>query len=82
MRTWNAGATIASLTDIDFAPAGGYARTSLIAQPGRGYVFQMTEGSLFAYGAVRVVALGPEYVILDWSYQSDRGNPELVRMAR
>jgi hypothetical protein len=79
LRTWNSGAVIANLSDIDFAPLGGYARTPLTALPGHGYVFQTTEGSLFAYGAVRVVALGPEYVILDWSYQSDIGNPELVR---
>lgn len=83
LRTYNNGAVISSLTDIDFAPLGGYARTALIAQPGRGYVFQMTEADgFFRYGAVRVVALGPEYVVLDWSYQPDHGNPELVRMFR
>lgn len=79
LRTWSS-ATISDLTDIDIAPQGPYGRTSLQAVPGRGYVFEMQEADGFPrYGAVRVVALGPEYVILDWSYQTDRGNPELVR---
>ena len=73
-------AVITSLTDIDIAPATGYSRTSLIAQPGRGYVFRMNENDgFYRYGAVRVVAVGPDYVIFDWSYQPDRGNPELLR---
>ena len=36
----------------------------------------------YRYGAVRVVAVGPDYVIFDWSYQPDRGNPELLRVSR
>jgi hypothetical protein len=30
------------------------------------------------YGAIRVTAVGPNYIIFDWSYQTDPGNPELV----
>jgi hypothetical protein len=71
---------IADLTTIDIAPAGGYARTSLVATPRFGYVFEMNEGDgFYRYGAIRVTALGPDYVIFDWSYQTDRGNPELIR---
>lgn len=74
---------ITDLTDIDIAPLGGYARTALLAQPGRGYVFQMSESDgFFRYGSLRVVALGPEYVIFDWAYQPDPGNPELLRTTR
>jgi hypothetical protein len=73
-------APITDLTDIDFAPANGYARTPLLAQPGRGYVFQMSEpDGFFRYGSLRVLALGPDYVIFDWAYQPDPGNPELLR---
>jgi len=74
---------IHDLTEIDIAPVGGYARTALIAQPRYGYVFQMNEGDgFYRYGAIRIAALGTNYVIFDWSYQTDRGNPELVRTAR
>ena len=74
---------IQDLTAIDIAPAGGYARSALPAEPRFGYVFQMNEGDgFYRYGAIRVVALGTDYVIFDWSYQTDRGNPELVRIVR
>jgi hypothetical protein len=79
LRFYGTG-NVTDLTDIDIAPASGYARTALLAQPGRGYVFQMSEADGFMrYGGLRVVALGPEYVIFDWSYQTDPGNPELIR---
>jgi hypothetical protein len=30
------------------------------------------------YGAVRVSHVGTDFLILDWSYQTDPGNPELT----
>lgn len=72
---------IADLTSIDFAPNGGYARTALAAQPMWGYVFQMISGQFYVYGAIRITAVGTNYIIFDWSYQTDPGNPELIRMA-
>jgi hypothetical protein len=69
---------IEDLTSIDIAPVSGYARAPLVAVPRFGYVFQMVEGDPFArYGAIRVTAVGSDYVIFDWSYQTDPGNPEL-----
>ena len=74
---------IASLTDIDIAPPSGYARAQVSAVPLWGYVFRMDEGgSFYQYGAIRVSAVGTNYVIFDWAYQTDPGNPELVRIAR
>jgi len=73
---------IASLTDIDIAPAGGYTRDQISAVPLWGYVFQMVEGAFYRYGSIRVSAVGPTYVIFDWAYQTDPGNPELSRIAR
>jgi hypothetical protein len=68
------------LTDIDIAPLGGYARTPLDATVRYGYVFEMTEpDGYYRYGAIRVIAVGTDYVVFDWSYQTDRGNPELLR---
>jgi len=73
---------IDALTSIDYAPSQGYGTTGLQALPGWGYVFQMDDGgAYFMYGGIRVSAVGPNYVIFDWSYQTDPGNPELVRMA-
>jgi hypothetical protein len=73
---------VADLTSIGYAPNGNYDRGGYQALPSWGYVFQTTEGAYYQYGAVRVTAVGPDYVILDWSYQTDPGNPELVRVRR
>jgi hypothetical protein len=73
-----ASTPIGDLTDIDFAPAGGYSRAMIQAAPGFGYVFQIIEGSILRYGALRVTHVGRDYLIFDWSLQTDPGNPELV----
>ena len=68
------------LTSIDYAPVSGYAATAVQARPGFGYVFQMDGGDgFFRYGALRVSAVGTDYIIVDWAFQTDPGNPELVR---
>jgi len=72
-------APIGDLTDIDYAPASGYATTQLQAKIGYGYVFQIVKGATVRYAGLRVTALGPGYVIFDWSFQTDPGNPELLR---
>jgi hypothetical protein len=69
------------LTSIDYAPATGYANTALQALPGDGYVFQIVSGGMIRYGAVRVTHVGRTFLILDWSFQTAAGNPELVRGA-
>ena len=69
---------VADLTAIDFAPVGGYARDSVLARPGFGYVFEIVDGSALHYGALRLTHVGRQYVIFDWSVQTDPGNPELV----
>ncbi len=69
---------VADLTSIDVAPTTGYARGALDAVPGSGYVFQMPGPDGFArYGAIRPQHVGQTFVIVDWSYQTDPGNPEL-----
>jgi len=73
-----AGAPVADLTDVDYAPAGGYGRGEIEAVPGYAYVFEINEGSAVRYGAVRVTHVGRAYLILDWSFQPDPGNPELL----
>jgi hypothetical protein len=70
-------APLGDLTDIDFAPASGYSRNMIQAVPGYGYVFQIVEGQSLRYGALRVTHVSRSYVIFDWSFQTDPGNPEL-----
>jgi fibronectin type 3 domain-containing protein len=73
-----ANTPVADLTDIDFAPVSGYSRKMIQAVPGFGYVFQIVEGSTLRYAALRVTHVGRNYLIFDWSLQTDPGNPELV----
>ena len=63
---------------IDFAPASGYARSMIQAVPGYAYVFEIVEGSTVRYGALRMTHVGRDYLIFDWSFQTDPGNPELT----
>lgn len=68
------------LTDVDVAPVSGYGRSAVQARPGHAYVFETSGGDGFArYGAVRVSHVGQEFLILDWSWQGDPGNPELLQ---
>jgi hypothetical protein len=69
---------IEDLTSIDVAPIDGFSADGIEALPGFGYVFEMDGGDGFArYGAVRVTHVGADFLIFDWSYQTDPGNPEL-----
>lgn len=71
---------IEDLTSIDVAPEIGFSVTPIEAAPGFGYVFLMDGGDGFArFGAIRVTHVGADYIIFDWSYQTDPGNPELLR---
>jgi hypothetical protein len=72
-----ANSPIADLTSINFAPASGYTRNMYQAVPGYGYVFQRLENGQYHYSALRVTAVSRQYVIFDWSSQTDPGNPEL-----
>jgi len=70
---------VEDLTSIDFAASGTYLTTPIEAAPGFGYVFEMDGGDGFArYGAVRVTHVGQTFLILDWAFQTDPGNPELL----
>ena len=79
---------VEDLTSVDFAPCipdaspdgcAAYAASPIEASPGFGYVFETDGGDGFVrYGAVRVTHVGPTFIILDWAFQTDRGNPELL----
>jgi hypothetical protein len=79
---------VEDLTSIDFAPclpAPGpgdclaYSPEAIEAEPGFGYVFEMEGGDGFLrFGALRVTHVGQDFLIFDWAFQTDPGNPELV----
>ena len=70
---------VEDLTSIDFAADRTYRTTAIQASPGFGYVFEMNGGDGFKrYGAVRVTHVGQDFLILDWAFQTDPGNPELL----
>jgi hypothetical protein len=72
-------ALVDDLTSIDFAEDRTYRTTGIEALPGFGYVFEMDGGDGFQrYGAVRVTHVGQTFILLDWAFQTDPGNPELM----
>ena len=72
---------VTDLTSIDIAPVNGFAGGAVEAVPGFGYVFETILSDGLHYGAIRVTHVSADYVIFDWSYQTDPGNPELSRGA-
>jgi hypothetical protein len=78
------GGPISDLTAIDIAPVGGYSHAPVQLLPGYGYVVQITGSAdgFLRYGAVRATHVGTEFTIIDWSFQTDPGNPQLLRSGR
>jgi hypothetical protein len=87
-----ANGPVGDLTSIDLAPClpgatptqcGAYTTTPIEASPGLGYVFEMDGGDGFLrYGALRVTHVGQTFLIFDWAFQTDPGNPELLVVKR
>lgn len=79
---------VGDLTSIDLAPCvpdssvdgcAPYTVTPIEASPGFGYVFETDGGDGFVrFGAVRVTHVGQTFLILDWAFQTDPGNPQLL----
>ena len=70
---------VEDLTSIDFAEDLEYRLTGIQALPAFGYVFETDGGDGFVrYGAVRVSHVGTTFLIMDWAFQTDPGNPELL----
>ncbi len=79
---------VEDLSSVSFAPCiqdaspdgcASYNASPIDAIPGFGYVFETNGGDTFVrYGAVRVTHVGPTFIIVDWAFQTDRGNPMLL----
>jgi hypothetical protein len=76
------GGPVSDLTSIDIAPLGGYSHAPIQLQPGYGYVVQISGSAdgFLRYGALRATHVGRDFAIVDWSYQTDPGNPQLIRV--
>ena len=70
---------VADLDSMHTAPVSGYLPDSLKAQLGFGYVFKRWQTpTTYYYAALRVTALTHQFVIFDWSIQTNPGNPDLA----
>ena len=70
---------VEDLTSIDFAPDQLYETSGILAAPGFGYIFEMDGLDGFKrYGALRVTHVGQTFIMFDWAFQTDPGNPELM----
>lgn len=79
---------VEDLTSIDRAPCLTapppndclpFLTSPIEASPGFGYVFEMDGGDgLLRFAAVRVTHVGQTFLIMDWAFQTDPGNSELL----
>ena len=70
---------IEDLSSIDFAARQVYRTSGILAKVGFGYVFETDGGDGFKrYGALRITHVGQDFLIFDWAFQTDPGNPELM----
>lgn len=79
---------VGDLTSVDMAPCdpdlsvdgcAPYSPDPIEASPGFGYVFETDGGDGFVrFGAVRVTHVGQTFLILDWAFQTDPGNEQLL----
>ncbi len=69
---------LTDLTSIDIAPPDNeFSAGAIEAVPGYGYVFRTLLDGQYHYAGLRVTNVSKDYIIVDWSYQRDPGNPEL-----
>jgi hypothetical protein len=65
-------------TELNFAPESGYFPEAQQAFVGDAYVFRIPEGGDRFFGAVRLSHLAEGIAVLDWTFQPDEGNRELL----
>ena len=66
-----------ALRDVDFAPPSGWSTDGVVeAIVGHSYILYTRDGH---YAKFEVIARGSSTLTMDWAYQIDPDNPELVR---
>lgn len=64
------------LVELNYAPTAGWSETGWVTlTPGHSYYVQTRDDH---YAKFYVTDVRPQYVVIDWAYQVDQGNPELV----
>lgn len=66
--------TTCSLSDVDWAPEGGWVNDEVILWEGYSYLV-WTSDNHFAH--IRITDICGDRIYFDWAYQTDEGNPEL-----
>ena len=72
---------VETLDEIGWAPEGGWsqeAADTLVLYEGHAYLVWTWENH---FAKFRVAEIGYDYVVVDWAFQVDRGNPELAVIA-
>ena len=65
------------LDDIDYAPESGWSSLGYVeAIPGHGYIVWTWDNH---FAKFRIEEIGDDCMRMDWAYQVDPGNPELVK---
>lgn len=73
----------ATCSSWEAAPTGGYTTQDVAIDPELTYMFQVVgDDNQLHYGAVRVALIGQdqngdEFIVVDWAYQTQAGNPNL-----
>jgi hypothetical protein len=69
---------VETLDEISWAPDGGWSTETadtLVIFEDHGYLVWTWDNN---YAKFKVVEIGDDYVVIDWAYQTDEGNPELA----
>lgn len=72
---------ISSLSAMSVAPTSGFSSGAIQAKVKLGYVIQTARGDGMHYASVRVAAVGHNFIVFEWSYQRNPGDPVLNRAA-
>ncbi len=72
---------ISNLSAMSVAPTSGFSSGPIQAKAKLGYVIQTARSDGMHYASVRVAAVGHNFIVFEWSYQRNPGDPVLNRVA-
>lgn len=72
---------IPTLSAMSVAPSSGYSSGAIQAKAKLGYVLQTARSDGMHYASMRVAAVGHNFIVFEWSYQRNPGDPVFHRAA-
>lgn len=66
---------IPNLSALSVAPSSGYSSSAIQAKAKLGYAIQTARSDGMHYAGLRVAAVGHNFIVFEWSYQPDAGDP-------